>query len=73
MTFVQDAAAATGNITVQNFSLNDYVAISGYAGANAVASPSNSANSVLLLSDGSTVTFTNVPVTTLQAVVHNNG
>ncbi len=72
MTFVHDAAVGTANITVQNFSLNDIVAITGYAGASAVTSPTNSANSVLLLSDGSSVTFTNVPVTTLQAVVHNN-
>ena len=72
MTFVHDAAVGTANITVQNFSLNDIVAISGYAGANAVTSPTNAANSVLLLSDGSSVTFTNVPATTLQAVVHNN-
>ena len=72
ITFVHDAAQSTANITVQNFSLNDYIAISGYSGANAVTSPTNGANSVLLLSDGSTVTFTGVPVTTLQAVVHNN-
>ena len=67
--FVKDATTGTNATTVNSFQAGDNVFVHNYAGYNVTASASNAANSVLVLSDGSQVTFSNVSVATLQATV----
>ena len=67
--FVKDAATATNNTLVNNFASGDQVLVHGYAGYNVTTSTTNPAGSVMTLSDGSQVTFSNVSATTLQQTV----
>ena len=60
------SAIGTGNELVTNFAQGDIVNVKGYAGFNVAAT---GAGSVLLLSDGSQVTFNNVSAATLAATV----
>ena len=67
--FIKDANTSTGAVTVNNFATGDSVNVHGYAGYNVTASATNPAGSVLVLSDGSQVTFSNVSVAALQQTV----
>ena len=69
-TFVKDAATTPGaaNVVVTNFATGDTIGVHGYAGAQFTVAAAGS-GSVLALTDGSTVTFTNVSAATLSATV----
>ena len=67
--FVHDASTATGMVTVNNFASGDSVIVHNYASYNITSQAGNPAGSVLLLSDGSQVTFTNVTAAQLQQTV----
>ncbi len=67
--FVQNMANATGNVLVNNFATGDAVDIHGYASFKVAAAVGNASGSVLQLSDGSQVTFSNLATTALQAAV----
>ena len=68
--FVKDAATTPGaaNVVVNNFAAGDTIGVHGYAGAQFTVAASGT-GSVLALTDGSTVTFTNVSAATLAATV----
>ena len=68
-TFIKDASVGTAAILVNNFTTNDIVAIHGYTGFTVQPSAGNAGGSVLALSDGSQVTFSNVSATALQQAV----
>ena len=70
-TFIKDASTApsTGNVVVNNFAAGDAVNVHGYAGAQFTIGSTAAGGSVLALTDGSTVTFTNVSAATLAATV----
>ena len=71
--FVKNAsvtgATATGMVTVNNFAAGDAVDVHNYGSYGVTAAAGNPSGSVLVLSDGSKVTFSNVSVATLQATV----
>ena len=70
-TFIKDAATTPGsaNVVVTNFAAGDAVNVHGYAGAQFTIGSTAAGGSVLALTDGSTVTFTNVSAATLAATV----
>ncbi len=70
ITFVADAPGSTARIQVQNLGSADYVAIHGYAADNVIASATAANSSVLMLSDGSQVTFLGLSVAQVQASIH---
>ena len=67
--FVKNAAVGTNQTLVTNFATGDQVLVHGYAGYNVTAAAGNPAGSVLTLSDGSQVTFSNVSAAVLQQTV----
>ncbi len=69
LTFIRDAAAGTANTLVNNFSAGGIVAVHGYSGFTVAQSSATPGGSVLSLSDGSRVTFSNVSASVLQAAV----
>ena len=68
LTFIRDAAAGTSSTLVNNLGTGGIVAVHGYSGFTVAQSPAPG-GSVLSLSDGSQVTFSNVSPTALQAAV----
>ncbi len=70
-TFLKDAATTPGtaNITVNNFAAGSAINVHGYAGAEFTIGATAAGGSTLLLTDGSSVTFTNVSAATLAATV----
>ena len=67
--FVKNAGTSTANVMVNNFASGDAVDVHGYAGFNITAAAGNPAGSMLQLSDGSQVTFSNLSVAVLQQTV----
>ena len=70
--FVKDAATTPGtaNVLVNNFAAGDTIGVRGYTGAQfTVGSAANGIGSTLLLTDGSSVTFTNLSAAALAATV----
>ena len=67
--FIKDANVATGQVTVNNLGAGSAIDVHGYAGYNITAAAGNAAGSVLVLSDGSQVTFSNVSTATLTATI----
>ena len=67
--FVKNASSASANLAVNNFASGDAVNVHGYAGFNVTAAAGNPAGSVLQLSDGSQVTFSNLSAATLQQTI----
>ncbi len=71
-TFLKDAATTPGtaNITVNNFAAGDAINVHGYSGVEfTVGAAASGVGSTLTLTDGSSVTFTNLSTTTLAATV----
>lgn len=68
-TFMQDAnnATSTASHVVSNFTERDTVQLRGYAGYTVQDDQSNPNGSVMTLSDGTTVTFTDASAGTVQA------
>ncbi len=72
ITFVKDSLASgpsTANITVTNFTLSDMINLHGYAGTGYSLSSNTAGFAVLNLSDGSTVSFSNVTAAQLQGKI----
>ncbi len=67
--FVENANTATLQGLVNNFAAGDAVNVHGYRSYNITAQPGNPAGSVLILSNGSQITFSNVSVAMLQQTV----
>jgi hypothetical protein len=67
--FVKNLDHATANVVVNNYAAGDTLNIHGYTGFNPVALAANPAGSMLQLSDGSQVTFSDLSVASLQAAV----
>ena len=65
-TFIKGANTGGATVAVNNFVSNDILQVHGYAGFNVTA---GTAGSVLALSDGSQITFSNVSVATVQQAV----
>lgn len=70
--FVKDAATTPGaaSVIVNNFVSGDTVGVRGYAGAQyTIGAATSGVGSTLLLTDGSSVTFTNLSAAALAGVV----
>jgi hypothetical protein len=67
--FIKDANVATGMVTVNNIGSGSSIDVHGYAGYSIATQTGNAAGSVLTLSDGSQVTFSNVSAATLTSTI----
>ncbi len=67
--FIEDGNQGANQTTIANFTGRDAVLLSGYGGYNVAAMVGNPTASVLSLSDGSRVTFTNATAQTVMAAV----
>ncbi len=67
--FIKDANVATGMVTVNNIASGSAIDVHGYAGYSIATQTGNAAGSVLTLSDGSQVTFSNVSAATLTSTI----
>ena len=67
--FVKNMNAATANVVVNNFATGDMVDLHGYTSFNVTAAAGTGTGSILQLSDGSQVTFSNVSASALQQTI----
>lgn len=67
--FARNATNASAQDVVSNFATGDKVLIHNYSSYGVAASPGNPAGSVLVLSDGSQITFTNLSPAALSQTV----
>jgi hypothetical protein len=67
--FVKNHDNATANIVVNNLGSGDALNLHGYGSFNVAPAAGNAAGSVLMLSDGSQVTFNNVSTAVLQQTI----
>ena len=67
--FIKDMDAGTNQTTVTNFVVGDTVLLHGYAGYSVTTMAGNPAGSILSLSDGSQVTFSNAAAAAVRAAI----